>query len=66
MRLIHGIVEGDVLEETLQRAAMFASYPTVAMLASKRLMMLEMRHQVRKYHEEIVGARASVEQAKFS
>jgi len=65
MRLIHGIVQGDVLEETLKRAAAFAAHPTVAMQASKRLMMLEMRHQVRTYYEEVVRARASVQAAKF-
>lgn len=66
MRLIHGIVEGDVLEATLEKAAALAAHPTVAMQASKRLMMLEMRHQVRKYYDDIVRARETVEQAKFS
>ncbi len=65
MRLIHGIVETDVLDETLKRAAALASHPTVAMQATKRLMMLEMRHQLSKYYDEVVRARESVERAKF-
>ncbi len=65
MRLIHRIVDGDVLEATLQEAAKLAAHPAVAMQQSKRLMMLEMRRQVRSYYDEIVRAREIVQYAKF-
>jgi len=65
MRLIHRIVDGDVLEATLQQAAELAAHPTVAMQQSKRLMMLPMRQQVRTYYDEIVRAREVVQRARF-
>jgi enoyl-CoA hydratase len=66
LHLISEIVDGSVLEATMTRAARLASYPDVAVAASKRLMTLEMRAQVRTYYEEVVQARLAVQHAKFA
>ncbi len=62
--LVHEVVAGDVLAHTLSFARKLAGYPVVSVAASKRLLMQELRHQVKKYRAEIEAARIEVAEAR--
>lgn len=61
--LLHAVVEGDVLAHSLAYAAKLASYPVASVAASKHLVMLELRHQVKRYRHAIEDARIGVAEA---
>jgi enoyl-CoA hydratase len=63
MGLVHQLITGDVLAAALEFARRLASYPPVSVAATKHLLMLELRHQVRKYLNEIDQARVAVADA---
>lgn len=61
--LANEVVDGDVLAHSLAFARRLASFPVASVAASKRLVVLELRHQVRKYRAEIDAARVAVAEA---
>ena len=66
--LVHRLVDAHpdaALAEALSVARKLAAQPPVAMAATKRLVMLELRAQIRTYFSEIDRARVDVEKAKL-
>ena len=67
MRLIQQVLPtaGEVLAAAIAQAEQLASYPAVAIQASKRLMWLELRQLVATHFQEVEAARLEIERHRY-